>query len=347
MAAVSAALAVAFVAGWIALDLGGNRATLWVDDLATPAAAALACVVCVRAAVRHHGRMRGFWALFGCATAFWAFAEIVWGVYALILDRPVPAPSWADAGYLLAIPLAMAALLVHPATVGRRARTARSLFDGLVIATAMLFISWTLVLGGLWHHTDLSTFAGLVAIAYPFGDVLICVLVVMTLRAMSGVDRRSLWMLLAALFAMALSDSVYTYLSDAGSYASGSPHLIDAGWVAAYLGIAVAAATSTVGDIRRLAIARRGPSLVSLVAPLVPVLGALAVATVALKLGHRLDRPAWGMAVGLVGIVLVRQCVLVIELVESRAAAGRSLVDRLVDAVIDAPHDGLTGSVER
>ena len=344
---VSAALAVAFVAGWIALDLGGNRTTLWVDDLATPAAAALACVACVRAAMRHDGRMRGFWALFGCATAFWAFAEVVWGVYALVLDRAVPAPSWADAGYLLAIPFSMAALLVHPATIGHRARTVRSLLDGLVIATAMLFISWTLVLGGLWRQTDLSTSAGLVAIAYPFGDVLICVLVVMTLRAMSGVDRGSLWMLLAALFAMALSDSVYTYLSDAGSYASGVPHLIDAGWVAAYLGIAVAAAGSRVGAVRALTPVRRGPSAVSLVAPLVPVLVALVVATVALKLGHRFDRPAWGMAVGLVGIVLVRQGLFVVELVGSRAAAGRSLLDRLVDAVIDAPHDGLTGSVER
>ena len=66
----------------------------------------------------------------------------------------VPAPSWADLGYLSAIPLTVAALVVHPATKGSGTRKARSVFDGLVIATALLFLSWTLVLGPLWRSAN-------------------------------------------------------------------------------------------------------------------------------------------------------------------------------------------------
>ena len=151
------ALATGVFAAWIGLRVGGARVTLWVDDLVTPLAALVACVLCFRARARQTGRMRLFWTLLGCATAFWTIAEIIWGYYALILNVAVPVPSWADVGYLSAIPLAVAALVVHPATRGSGARKTRSLFDGLVLATALLFLSWTLVLGPLWRSTDLGT----------------------------------------------------------------------------------------------------------------------------------------------------------------------------------------------
>jgi hypothetical protein len=38
---------------------------LWVDDVVTPLAALVACVLCFRARARHLGRMRLFWLLFG------------------------------------------------------------------------------------------------------------------------------------------------------------------------------------------------------------------------------------------------------------------------------------------
>jgi len=54
---------------WVGLRIGGDRVTLWVDDLATPLAALTACVLCFRARASHSGRMRLFWTLLGCATA--------------------------------------------------------------------------------------------------------------------------------------------------------------------------------------------------------------------------------------------------------------------------------------
>ncbi|MGC2373957.1 MAG: hypothetical protein WA484_08805, partial [Solirubrobacteraceae bacterium] len=72
-------LATGLVGAWIGLRVGGSRVTLWVDDVVTPLTALIACVLCLRARARHSGRMRLFWSLLGCATAFWTFAEIIWG----------------------------------------------------------------------------------------------------------------------------------------------------------------------------------------------------------------------------------------------------------------------------
>ena len=321
-------LATGVFAAWIGLRVGGAQVTLWVDDGVTPLAALIACVLCFCARARHGGRMRLFWSLLGCAMAFWTIAEIIWGYYALILKVPVPVPSWADVGYLSAIPLAVAALVVHPATRGGGTRKIRSVFDGLVVASALLFLSWTLVLGPLWRSTDLGTWSGIVALAYPFGDVVIVFFIVLAIRGMTSGDRVSLWCLLAALLAMALSDSTFTYLTAAANYAS--PGLIDTGWVAAYLGIALAAFSSQPSSRMVLRAERTGPSLASLISPLVPVLLALGVVAVEIRLGHHLDHAAWLMAFGLIALVLARQALMVLELLAPSRDSRLGLMQRLV-----------------
>jgi hypothetical protein len=329
VAAAGAALATTLLAVWIGLRLGGAGTALWADDLATPLAALIACVLCFRAAGRQGGRMRAFWSLLGCALACWTLAEVIWAVYALILHREVSVPSWADVGYLSAIPLAVAALVVHPATRGSRTRKARSVFDGLVIATALLFLSWTLVLGPLWRSTDLSTWTGVVALAYPFGDVVVVFFIVLAIRGMTGAHRLSLWCLLAGLLVMALSDSAYTYMTEVANYSSSSASLIDVGWIAAYLAIALAALSPERGTAAAPGLELAGPRLGSLLSPLVPVLLALGVAAVELKLGHHLDKAAWLMACGLIALVLVRQGLLLRELLTSGLGTPARLRTRL------------------
>lgn len=329
-----AVLASGLVCAWIGVRLGGGRTTLWVDDVSTPIAAGIACVLCLRARARHSGRMRLFWLLLSCATACWTLAEVIWGVYALILEESVPSPSWADAGYLAAIPLTVAALVVHPAMRGGGARRARSVFEGLVLATALLFLSWTLILGSLWHSANLSTWAGIVTLAYPFGDVVIVFFIVLTIRRMTGGDRLSLWCLLIGLLAMALSDSTFTYQTEIANYTSTSGHLIDAGWVAAYLGIALAAFSSRDHGEELPELELSVPSLASLTAPLLAILIALSVAAVQIKLGHRLGQTAWLMALGLVALVLLRQGLLIFEVLRGAPGQKARLTERLTSAAL-------------
>jgi hypothetical protein len=338
-AVAAVVLATGLLAVWIALHIGGARATLWVDDIATPLAALIACVLCFRARARHGGRMRLFWLLLGCATASWTLAEIVWGYYALILNMEVPVPSWADLGYLSAIPLAVAALVVHPATRGSGTRKARWVFDSLVVAMALLFLSWTLVLGPLWRSANLSTWTGVVTLAYPFGDVVIVFFIVLAIRGMTGANRLTLWCLLAALLAMALTDSTFTYLTEVAKYTGGD--VIDTGWIAAYLGIALAALGSRPsGAVEPVAAEDSRPSLASLVSPLLPVLLALSVAAVEIRLGHHLDHAAWLMACALIALVLTRQGLMVFELLAPSRDANAGLIQRLTQAALGGATGG-------
>ena len=278
--------------------------------------------------------MRLFWSLLGCATALWTIAEVICGYYALILNVAVPVASWADVGYLAAIPFVVAALIAHPAARGSGTRKARSLFDGLIVAAALLFLSWTLVLGPLWRNTNVSTLGGVVALAYPCGDVVIVFFIVLALRRKTRDGRLSLWCLLAGLLAMAVTDSSYADLTGVTSYTS--PGLIDTGWVAAYLGIALAAFTAEASTGVELRVESPRPSLVSLISPLVPVLLALGVIAVEIRLGHHLDQAAWLIALGLVVLVLARQALILLELFAPGRTHG-GLTPRLEHAALETP----------
>lgn len=327
-------LATGVFATWTGLRIGGDEAVRYIDDVGTVLAALAATILCLRAAARHSGRARLFWQLLAAASASWTFAEGTWGIYELALRRDVPVPSLADVGYLAAIPLAVAALLAHPALRGSGSRRARFLLDGLGTATALVFLSWALVLGPLWRNSDLSTLEGAVTLAYPFGDVIIVFFVALAIRGMVRGQRLGLWCLLGGLLVMALSDSTYAYLIGVKSYATGE--LVDTGWFAAYLLIALGAFASEKKEV----VARRAdelPTLGQLLAPFVPMMLALTVAAIEIDRGHHLDRAGWLMAFGLVATVLVRQALAALELAVLSRNRQTSMLDLLERVALGDP----------
>lgn len=334
MVAFGALLVTAATALWIALGVAGPTAVRLVDDTVTAAAAALATAWCLMAA-RRDPTLRLFWSLMGGACLSWTLAETVWGVYDLVLREPVPVPSWADLGYLAAIPIAVTALLSHPTLRSLRRRTLRTLFDSLIIATALGFLSWLLVLGPLWKTTDLSTTGGLVAFAYPFGDVVMMFFVVAAARRMPRGERVALWCLLWGLLIMALSDSTYAYLTTANIYASGN--LIDMGWVVAYLAVALSAFSATPSQ---RALSRAAPdanNVRTVLAPFILALIALVVAAVELRLGRALDGAATATALVLIALVLARQFLLMRELMAERPTAEARWVTGLIRVAVGRP----------
>ncbi|HEX7289936.1 MAG TPA: hypothetical protein VF250_02305 [Conexibacter sp.] len=324
-----ALLACGALALWLAWKPGGETLATWIDDLATVCAALAAALLCLRAGALQRGRARSFWWLLAAAAGAWTAAEAAWAVYDLALGG-VPSVSWADAGYLAAIPLTAAALLVHPALRGGGSSRARALLDGIAVATALLFLSWTIVLGPLWEQSDISQLGDLVALAYPFGDAVLVFFVVLAVNRMTGVERLALALLLGGLLAMAVGDSVYAYLTGVADFESGG--LLDLTWVVAYLGIGLSAwvATAAPGEAPRpVAVTTAAPAeapLASLVAPFVPVLAALLVLGVQVNLGQRPERLGLVAALALVALVLVRQALL---LRDQRAQLQRPHADDL------------------
>ena len=312
LAAAAGALSITFVFFlWLVLHIGGKSGVRYFDDIVTALAALSACVACLLAARRQSGPERHFWTLLGLALGAWTFAEVIWGVYDLVLRVSVPVPSWADVGYLGAIPLAAAALLCHPGMRAAGSHKTRATLDGLAIGTAVLLLSWTFVLGSLWRHTDLTTAGGVVALAYPFGDVVIIFLIVLSVRSMTATGRRPLLWVLVGLFAMAVSDSTYAYLVEVGRYSTGN--LVDIGWVIGYLAIAVGASADAAQTVRATSEEPTEASLASLVTPYVPVLLALSVITFELELHHHVDRFSWLTGFGLALLVIARQALLFVD----------------------------------
>jgi hypothetical protein len=174
--------------------------------------------------------------------------------------------------------------------------------------------------------------------------VVIVFFVLLAIRGMSGGDRLPLWCLLGGLMAMAVSDSTFTYLADSSSYSS--PGLVDTGWVVAYLGIALSAFSAGSGRVRFAAVERTAPSLASLVAPIAPVLIALSVAAVEIRLGDHIGRPAWLMVFALVVLVLTRQGFAVVELLDHGRDGREGLIARITEAAlgdgtgVGGPHGG-------
>ncbi len=296
----------------------------YVDDLATAAVALAATAACLRAARRHTRELALFWSLLAAATGAWSLGELLWARYDLFSTGAAPVLTWADVGYLGALPLAAAALLVHPALRRPATGKARAVLDGLALGSALFFLSWTLLLGPLWHKTDLTKLGGLVTLAYPVGDVVVLLLIVLVIRGTSNRDRLDLWLLLAGLVAIACSDAVYGYLNEIKQYSTGN--LVDVGWVAGYLAIALGARSARpLEDTEpepRVAISSPAASLV----PFLPLLAALSFAAVRLQLGHHLDRIGFATAFGLVVLVLLRQLLLALDLLSPRAEPDERLL---------------------
>jgi diguanylate cyclase len=200
----------------LATKPGGINFVVRLSDAATTAAAAAASVACALAGRRDARSMRAFWWLLAAACGAWASGEAIWTWYEVVLRLPVPYPSWADVGYLAGTPLAVAAFACHPAAHRRHRLRVIPLLDGVAVANALLFVSWLLVLGPLWESNGGISLGDLVAVAYPFGDVVILVLVILALRNLQPGNRPATAMLLGGLLVQRSQGSAAHHRPGAG-----------------------------------------------------------------------------------------------------------------------------------
>lgn len=224
---------------WLLLVIGGAKVTTAVDDLGEMVAALVAAAACSPAARREAGYVRRGWLLLGLSSLSWGVGEAIWSYYEVFAGRAVPFPSLADAGFLLAVPLALGGLLCFfSAPVGLTSRL-RAVVDALIVASGMLLISWLTVLGPLYRVGGGSVFAQVIGLAYPAGDVVSLSAVVIIAGRSRSSERLPLTWIGAAIAALAFSDSAFAYLTQSGSY---SPfQLVDTGWVVGFLVLALAA----------------------------------------------------------------------------------------------------------
>ncbi len=286
---------------WMVVGIGGHRVTDAVDVLGELAAALVAAAACAVAAL-HVSSRRCRWVLLGASSFAWAAGEAVWAYYDLIRGVSVPFPSLADVGFLCAVPLAVAGLLLFPSSPRRAADRVQGILDGCIIAGSMLFASWATVLGPLYHQHQGGALKQALSLAYPASDVVMVSLVVILLARAGRRGRASLGLVMAGIFAFAIADSAFAYMTELNNYSNGA--VLDTGWVAGYLLIGLGALRAVYAPSTDSAEPR--VTTLSLVAPYVPVLAVLAVTSVELLLGRRLGGVDWIMVFALALLVLGR-----------------------------------------
>ncbi len=322
---VGSALAALFVLVfglWIALGVGGTHAADAVDDLGELVAALVSAVLCAVAA-RWGGTSRASWALLSASSLSWGVGEALWSYDDLVRRVQVPFPSLADVGFLAAVPLACAALLLFPGSPRRATRRVQGLLDGCIIATSLLFASWATILGPLYRSHQGGPLKQVISLAYPASDVVMASLVVILVARAPHFRRMSLGLVMAGVVAFAVADSSFSYLTELNDYGNGN--VLDTGWVAGYLLIGLGALWAVTSPSGRPAAAGAGDrvSALSLMAPYAPVLVILAVTSIELLRKQHIDRVAWTMALVLVVLVLARELLrLLAQAAATRPGAG-------------------------
>lgn len=306
LAATAAAVASLVFTGWTAFHWLSDQATIDVEDIGEAVAAFAAALSCGLAASRNTGRTRAAWTFFALSTLSWGLGEVVWCVYQIGLGVAVPFPSAADAGFLLAVPLAIFGVFAFTSSPQRLATRGQTVLSGAIVALSLLFIAWEFGIGKVYETSSQVVAGKVIGLAYPVGDIITATVLVVALQRARRGDIGRLGLLLGGLAFTALANSAFAYLTANGTYgALGS--VLDSGWVVGFLLIALAplwpGASSRVDTVE-------GPvQLWQLALPWIAVLAGAITVMERAATDQNLDRFATVLAGGL-GVLFVASHVL-------------------------------------
>ncbi|MFI5805350.1 putative bifunctional diguanylate cyclase/phosphodiesterase [Streptomyces sp. NPDC051561] len=221
-----------------ALGWGSPQLALIMGDFGLAAAALIAAVSCFLYARSRESRFRPAWLLFSASSLMAACGNAVWGWYEVVLERPVPAPSFADFFFLCFGPPAIVGLLVLAKRPVTRAGWLCLALDSWLIAGSLLTLSWSLALAHSAAFRGASVAHSALSLAYPLLDIALVSMVLALHFRRSSANRAAINTAIAALAMTVLCDALFTSPLLRDSYHSGQ--LLDAGWFAGSLLLAYA-----------------------------------------------------------------------------------------------------------
>jgi diguanylate cyclase (GGDEF)-like protein len=349
------AAASAWLVAVIFLDSSGvlePDAEVVVDNLAQLTAGIAAAVLCLVLARRSEGPERTWRVLMGIGMAGWSVGQAFWSYGQIFDDTALPSPGPADLGYLTmpvcALPALLALAVGRPVPTegaGRRRAWAVFVLDGLIVVASLFVVTWATALGAVVHGEQLDRLAFLVALAYPITDLALVVIVVLlaVTRWVPPPLRRQLWLLGSGLVGISASDSIFAYVVSTDGETM--PPVTNAGFIAGPLLIAIAAMVPAAvpGSATSAAQADRRVERAHLFLPYALVVLMTLTVLVQYILGGEIDRVERWAVGAVVGMVLLRQLV---TLVENQALLER-LQSTQAELAYRAQHDPLTGLANR
>lgn len=308
VAAAAGAGVVVLETVWLLAELGGPRATQAFSDLVDIPVLVVAAVACWAASRRESGRTRSGWILLGAGLVSWAVGESIWSYYELFLGVEVPFPSLADVGFLGLIPFTAWAMLSFPAAPRGRAGRTRALLDGTIIVTSLFALSWAIVLGPAYRAGADGVAEQILGLAYPFGDAVLIGVVLFVAARATRTERVGISLIGAGLVAIALADSLFTYLTFNQTYATGS--LMDVGWTVGFVLIGLGALRPPHTSHGR---EEKPSSILAAVLPYAAVFVGVPVAALQFASHGTLDPVVFFLGIALFIAIGVRQLMILLE----------------------------------
>jgi hypothetical protein len=233
-------------------DVGMNGNLRSISDLFVVFGSAVCAVMCWYTAAKLRqmqtragmlvGRAWLAWTCLGCAAFTYSVGQGIWtwfdGHYA---SAQLPFPAAYDPFYLLVYPFSWVGIALLIPRGGTAAGRTRLLLDAGIAVASALAITWYFILGPTVASLNGPPIEKTVALAYPLGDLSLCVAAALLLFGPSGATALNgpLGRLAIGVTWLALTDSLYGYLQLQGTYHTGLVQ--DIGWPMSWLFVGWAA----------------------------------------------------------------------------------------------------------
>ncbi|GHO58274.1 hypothetical protein [Ktedonobacter robiniae] len=172
----------------------------------------------------------------GASSATYAIGQVIWTWYEATTPLSAfPFPAAYDPFYLAVYPFSWVGVALLLPRGGTGVGRTRLVVDAATAVASILAISWYFLLGPTIANLTGEPLAKIVALAYPLGDLSLCIAAAILLFGTSGSTtfNSTLAILSAGVTLLAVTDSLYAYFLLQGTYHTG--FLQDAGWPLSWL----------------------------------------------------------------------------------------------------------------
>jgi diguanylate cyclase (GGDEF)-like protein/PAS domain S-box-containing protein len=207
-------------------------------------------VIAIVAALRlYRPASPGPWRFFAVGFFLFFLGDVYTYSYPRLFGEEVPFPSIGDGFYVAVYPALMAGLLMLV-----RRRNPRSdrdgVIDSLIITLGIALLSFVFLIAPYLHDTELTPFAKLFSVAYPFGDILLLAAAI-RLAVDLGKRQPAFYLLASSIMALLITDAAYGLALINGTY--DGQVLLDLGWAAFYVLWGAAALHPTMRSLEQAA----------------------------------------------------------------------------------------------
>jgi diguanylate cyclase (GGDEF)-like protein/PAS domain S-box-containing protein len=194
---------------------------------------------------RYRSDRRLEWLLLAIGSLGWAFGQLLW-IAQITLSGSTTWPSFADIGYLVWPIAAIGAVVVHTRPFERSTRIV-FMVDAMVLAVALSFIAWELIIrAGVGDPARFSLAAQLAMLIYPLTDIVLASM--LGLMILIGRSPARVSLLVGALL-LTVADTAYSAsvgaTSNTSSFAVSFPC-----WVLGFAVIGMTAGLPSGGTVR-------------------------------------------------------------------------------------------------